>query len=197
MLEEETGGATRGDASSMAEGAMTCLLPCSRSSEDEGSRGGRGRGRGGWTSAGLETGATTWIRRGGAWGGDAMEDGDEAEAKELLGSARFWRGRGRSGRRPGDAVPVGARGRGREEGDRARDAGERGRDGSWRREGGEGDERERWGSGAAARVRGAPAGPWAGLGWPGLRGRLGCKALFSLSKENKNKTEIGKKRKRG
>ena len=61
----------------------------------------------------------------------------------------------------------------------------------------EGDERERWGSGAAARVRGAPAGPWAGLGWPGLRGRLGCKALFSLSKENKNKTEIGKNRKRG
>ena len=41
------------------------------------------------------------------------------------------------------------------------------------------------------------AGPWAGLGWPGLRGRLGCKALFSLSKENKHKTEIGKKRKRG
>ena len=32
-----------------------------------------------------------------------MEDGDEAEAKELLGSARFWRGRGRSGRRPLDA----------------------------------------------------------------------------------------------
>ena len=87
MLKEETGGATRGDASSMAEGAMTCLLPCSRSSEDEGSRGGRGRGQGGWTSAGLETGATTWIRRGGAWGGDAMEDGDEAEAKEKGGRA--------------------------------------------------------------------------------------------------------------
>ena len=60
-----------------------------------------------------------------------------------------------------------------------------------------GNREERWGAGAAARVRGAPAGPWAGLGWPGLRGRLGCKALFSLSKENKNKTEIGKKRKRG
>ena len=25
------------------------------------------------------------------------------------------------------------------------------------------------------------AGPSAGFGWPGLRGRLGCKALFSLS----------------
>ena len=60
-----------------------------------------------------------------------------------------------------------------------------------------GNREERWGAGAAARVRGAPAGPWAGLGWPGLRGRLGCKALFSLSKENKNKTEIGKKRGRG
>ena len=52
--------------------------------------------------------------------------------------------RGLRPRGPGDAVPVGARGRGREEGDRARDAGERGRDGSWRRGM---DEGKRWGSG--------------------------------------------------
>ena len=76
----------------------------------------------------------------------------------------------------------------------------------WRCEGGEGDERERWGSGVAARVRGAPAGPWAGLGWPGLRGRLGCKALSSLSyiffnrkakRERKRKGGLGKENAQG
>ena len=51
--------------------------------------------------------------------------------------------------------------------------------------------------GGWAKVRGAPAGPWAGLGWPGLRGRLGCKALFSLSKENKKQNRDRKEKKEG
>ena len=143
--------------------------------------------------------------------GELAEEANGAPAW-LSSSARAERGsKGRRSRARRAAVPGGRGttammgiGRGapacgieREMGCKGGEGEDRGDGLLWRREGGEGDERERWGSGAAARVRGAPAGPWAGLGWPGLRGRLGCKALFSLSKENKNKTEIGKKRKRG
>jgi len=143
--------------------------------------------------------------------GELAEEANGAPAW-LSSSARAERGsKGRRSRARRAAVPGGRGptammgiGRGapacgieREMGRKGGEGEDRGDGLLWRREGGEGDERERWGSGAAARVRGAPAGPWAGLGWPGLRGRLGCKALFSLSKENKNKTEIGKKRKRG
>ena len=59
---------------------------------------------------------------------------------------------------------------------------------------------ERWGPMGVGLGLGAGAG-WAGwalaLGRRGRMGGPGCWAPLSLSKENKNKTEIGKKRKRG
>ena len=145
-----------------------------------------------------------WCCRGRARG--LMERGATWEARSGGGvsllSLSLWKGHERG------------RGRDREEGGEGIEGSGRERIG--RRElvslldacvGGAGRERgERWGAGAAARVRGAPAGPWAGLGWPGLRGRLGCKALSSLSyiffnrkakRERKRKGGLGKENAQG